>query len=90
MNEYIQSLLEGRIDFEGQKVVEKLARLTLIAVTAVSFILGFALQSLRVTFTLLGASVILLSLVVLPPWGAYNRHPVKWLPPIEKKPAAIS
>ncbi|KAI0331532.1 microsomal signal peptidase subunit [Cubamyces sp. BRFM 1775] len=80
MSNAIQKLLEGKIDFEGQKLVERIARDTLVAATLVSFIAGFALQSLRVTFGLFALFVVLLSIVVIPPWPMYNRHPVKWLP----------
>ncbi|OBZ72948.1 hypothetical protein A0H81_06826 [Grifola frondosa] len=47
MNDYFQQIIEGKIDFEGQKVVERIVKTTLISATAVSFILGFASQSLR-------------------------------------------
>ncbi|KAI0660199.1 microsomal signal peptidase subunit, partial [Cubamyces menziesii] len=80
MSNIIQKLLEGKIDFEGQKLVEKIARDTLIVATLVSFIAGFALQSLQVTFGLFALFVVLLSIAVIPPWPMYNRHPVKWLP----------
>ncbi|KAH9895932.1 microsomal signal peptidase subunit [Cubamyces lactineus] len=80
MSNMIQKFLEGKIDFEGQKLVEKIARDTLIVATLVSFIAGFALQSLRVTFGLFALFVVLLSIAVIPPWPMYNRHPVKWLP----------
>jgi signal peptidase complex subunit 1 len=52
---------------------------------AFSFVLGFALQSLQVTFAVLGASVLLLALVIVPPWPSYNNNPVKWLPNKETK-----
>ncbi|EKM51058.1 uncharacterized protein PHACADRAFT_103550, partial [Phanerochaete carnosa HHB-10118-sp] len=67
-------------DFEGQKKVEQISRVTLVAVTIVSFIVGFALQSLRATFGILIAANIVLFAVVVPPWPMFNCHPVKWLP----------
>ncbi|KAI0922431.1 hypothetical protein AcV7_005967 [Taiwanofungus camphoratus] len=85
MNEYFQQLLDGKIDFEGQKDVERIARATLIASTILSFLVGFALQSLRVTFGLVSLSTIALFLIVVPPWPMYNRHPVQWLPVKEHK-----
>ncbi|OCH90368.1 microsomal signal peptidase 12 kDa subunit [Obba rivulosa] len=80
----IQNLLEARIDFEGQKLVEQIVRLWLILATVLAFALGFGLQSLRITFGTLGVSLIGLSLVILPPWPMYNRHPVQWLPPVKE------
>ncbi|KAI0354422.1 microsomal signal peptidase subunit [Trametes cingulata] len=85
MSEFVQKLVEGKIDFEGQKLVERIARDALIAATAVSFVAGFALQSLRVTFGLFALFVVVLSIVVIPPWPMYNRHPVTWLPVKETK-----
>lgn len=76
----VQSLFEGKIDFEGQKKVEQISRVTLVAATIVSFIIGFALQSLRVTFGVFAVVNIVLFLVVIPPWPMFNQHPVKWLP----------
>ncbi|KAF7792143.1 hypothetical protein EIP86_003173 [Pleurotus ostreatoroseus] len=78
--QFVQDFIEGRIDFEGQKQVEQIARVGLIAISVVSFLLGFALQSLRVTFSTFGAATALLLLVVVPQWPMYNRHPVTWLP----------
>ncbi|OJT11883.1 Signal peptidase complex subunit 1 [Trametes pubescens] len=72
-------------DFEGQKLVERIARDTLIAATAISFVAGFALQSLQVTFGLFALFVVGLSLAVLPPWPMFNRHPVVWLPAKDTK-----
>ncbi|KAI0370729.1 microsomal signal peptidase subunit [Pilatotrama ljubarskyi] len=85
MNEYLQRLVDGKIDFEGQKLVERIARDALIAATTVSFIAGFAVQSLRVTFGLFALFVVVLSIVAIPPWPMYNRHPVTWLPVKETK-----
>ncbi|KAK0452921.1 microsomal signal peptidase 12kDa subunit [Desarmillaria tabescens] len=74
-------LAEGKIDFEGQRLAEQMSRIYLIAVTAISFIVGFVLQSLQTTFILYGVSVFVLALIVVPPWPMFNRHAVTWLPP---------
>ncbi|KIJ95628.1 hypothetical protein K443DRAFT_682893 [Laccaria amethystina LaAM-08-1] len=79
MSNLLQSIPEGRIDFAGQKLVDSISRIVLISAVVISFIAGFALQDVRVTFGLFGASTVLLSLVVLPPWPMFNQHPVKWL-----------
>jgi len=83
MTSFIQEFMEGKIDFAGQKSVESIVKIVLVATTIVSFILGFALQDLRVTFGILTLSTVTLTLVVLPAWPMFNRHPVKWLP-VEK------
>ncbi|KAF9267064.1 microsomal signal peptidase subunit [Marasmius fiardii PR-910] len=76
---------QGTIDFAGQKQVEEISRIWLISSTAIAFIAGFASQNIRVTFGFLGVSVVLLFLVVIPPWPMFNRHPVSWLPIVEEK-----
>ncbi|KAI0755621.1 microsomal signal peptidase subunit [Fomes fomentarius] len=80
MSDILSKYLEGKIDFEGQKTVEQLSRNTLIVATIVSFVIGFAAQSLQVLFGVFALFVVLLSAAVIPPWPAYRRHPVKWLP----------
>ncbi|TFK27273.1 microsomal signal peptidase 12 kDa subunit [Coprinopsis marcescibilis] len=76
----LADLLEGKIDFVGQNLVEQIAKTVLIAGAVVSFIAGFAAQNLRVTFGLYAVIVLILAVVVLPPWPMFNQHPVKWLP----------
>jgi signal peptidase complex subunit 1 len=76
----LQQYFEGKIDFVGQQRVEDIAKLWLFSFTALSFALGFALQSLRITFGLMGFSTAVLCIVVLPAWPMYNAHPVRWLP----------
>jgi len=81
----MQDLLEGRIDFHGQKTADDAVRWALVASTALSFVLGFAMQSLKVTFGTLGLAVVGLCLLVLPPWPMFNQHPVQWAPTQEDK-----
>ncbi|GAW00649.1 microsomal signal peptidase 12 kDa subunit-domain-containing protein [Lentinula edodes] len=80
MSGNIQDYFEGKIDFVGQQRVDEIARIWLFSFTALSFLLGFALQSLKISFVLLGASTVVLCAIVLPAWPMYNKHPVKWLP----------
>ncbi|KAG8216037.1 microsomal signal peptidase 12 kDa subunit [Butyriboletus roseoflavus] len=75
-----RDLLEGKIDFHGQKKADDIVRIALVSGTILSFVLGFALQSLRVSMGAFALSTVALALVVLPPWPVYNQHPVKWQP----------
>ncbi|KAJ7689032.1 microsomal signal peptidase 12kDa subunit [Mycena rosella] len=77
---FLQEFTEGKIDFVGQQQVDQISRIWLIGSTVISFIVGFALQSLQITFGIFGASTVLLALLVVPPWPMFNRHPTKWLP----------
>ncbi|KAJ7102925.1 microsomal signal peptidase [Mycena epipterygia] len=80
MSSFLQQFTEGKIDFVGQQQVEQISRVWLIGSTIISFIIGFALQSLQLTFGIFGTSTVLLALFVLPPWPVFNRHPTEWLP----------
>ncbi|KAJ7863265.1 microsomal signal peptidase subunit [Mycena leptocephala] len=80
MSSFLQDLAEGKIDFVGQQQVERISRVWLIGSAIISFILGFALQSMQLTLGVFGLSTLMLALVVLPPWPMFNRHPTQWLP----------
>ncbi|KAF6223367.1 hypothetical protein HO133_000209 [Letharia lupina] len=75
-----QELLEGQIDFEGQKQTELISSVLLAVSGLFAFILGFALQNIYVTlWTGLGGAA-LAFLVVVPPYPFYNKSPERWLP----------
>lgn len=74
----LQDIFEGKIDFIGQKRVDSISRIWLAASTVVSFVVGFALQSLRATMGAFALSTLLLFVMAVPPWPVYNRHPVEW------------
>ncbi|KAF8516872.1 microsomal signal peptidase subunit [Gautieria morchelliformis] len=80
MSTQIQRVLEGKIDFEGQRLADQITRYVLIAATVVSFFAGVIAQSLRISFGVFSFAVLVLALTVVPPWPLFNRHPVKWLP----------
>ncbi|KAB5558678.1 microsomal signal peptidase 12kDa subunit [Coniochaeta sp. 2T2.1] len=71
----VRDVVEGQIDFEGQKLAELIVNvaLSLIGVSVIDMGDTLAL------YIVLGGSVLVFALVV-PPWPFFNRHPVKWLP----------
>ncbi|BGO96895.1 hypothetical protein RTG_00318 [Rhodotorula toruloides ATCC 204091] len=90
----LRDSLECKIDFVGQDLVEQRARVILWASAAVAFVLGFALQNLKVTFAIFTLGFLGCLAVTLPPLPAYNAHPVKWLDPLdeygERKSAVVA
>ncbi|KAI0084546.1 microsomal signal peptidase [Irpex rosettiformis] len=84
LQQRITQAVEGKIDFEGQKRVDQIARISLIALTAISFLVGFVLQSLKATFVLFGIGTTVVLLITVPPWPLFNQHPIKWLSVREK------
>ncbi|KZS88114.1 microsomal signal peptidase 12 kDa subunit [Sistotremastrum niveocremeum HHB9708] len=84
MNAELQRLLDGKIDFEGQKLATTIMNYIIIASTIIAFFAGWALQSLTVTFGIVGLSTLATGLIVGLPWPFFNKHPVPWLPASSK------
>ncbi|KAJ3293853.1 hypothetical protein HK104_004151 [Borealophlyctis nickersoniae] len=75
--------LQDKIDFAGQQKAEQLLHAILSVSAALAFIFGFVLQDLRVTLGGLAVGVLGAAIVCIPPWGMYQKDPVKWLPKIQ-------
>ncbi|KAF8534187.1 microsomal signal peptidase 12kDa subunit [Trichophaea hybrida] len=76
----LQTLFDGYIDFEGQKLADRLTNVLLILSGLIAWIVGFVLQDLRYTVYIGLGGTALTFLVVVPPWPMYNKHPLTWLP----------
>ncbi|EGG04187.1 uncharacterized protein MELLADRAFT_108689 [Melampsora larici-populina 98AG31] len=76
----LKSKLEGKIDFEGQRLAEKWNQIIILSFAVIAFGLGYIGQSMMITFGVYAVGVVIALLVVVPPWPCYNRNPVKWLP----------
>ncbi|KAH6661250.1 microsomal signal peptidase 12kDa subunit [Truncatella angustata] len=76
----VRDIVDGQIDFEGQKLAELLATVLLSAVGVVSFLVGFFLQNITLALKVGLAGTALTFLAIVPPWPFFNQHPVKWLP----------
>ncbi|KAF8907032.1 microsomal signal peptidase subunit [Gymnopilus junonius] len=85
MSSFLQEITEGKIDYSGQALVDLISKVTLSAAGIAAFCAGFALQDLRITFGIIGLAVVTLTLLVVPPWPIFRRHPVKWLPAAKAK-----
>ncbi|KAK3881673.1 hypothetical protein Pcinc_013893 [Petrolisthes cinctipes] len=68
------------MDFEGQKLAERLFQIIVVAFGAVGWLYGYYVQDFFMTVLTLGAGFVLASLVTLPPWPIYRRYPLKWAP----------
>ncbi|CZR59996.1 related to microsomal signal peptidase 12 kDa subunit [Phialocephala subalpina] len=77
--EQARELFEGQIDFEGQRLTEFGATALLAIAGAISFIVGYFRQDIKLAlFIGLGGTAVTF-LAVVPPWPVFNRRPVKWL-----------
>ncbi|MBW0477978.1 hypothetical protein O181_017693 [Austropuccinia psidii MF-1] len=79
----LKASLEGKIDFEGQRKVERLNQIILSVTAALAFVVGYLAQSMLLTYGVFGAGFLTALLVIVPPWPVYNRHPVAWLPSLK-------
>ncbi|KAK4242624.1 microsomal signal peptidase 12 kDa subunit-domain-containing protein [Achaetomium macrosporum] len=76
----LRDLLEGQIDFEGQKLAELLVNVALTVVGVVAYFVGYFLQDIKLALYIALAGTAAVFVLVVPPWPFFNRHPVKWLP----------
>ncbi|XP_075495398.1 signal peptidase complex subunit 1-like isoform X3 [Primulina tabacum] len=71
------------MDWQGQKLAEQLMQLMLVIFAAVAFIVGYVFGSFHTMFLIYTAGVVLTSIVTIPNWPFFNRHPLNWLDPSE-------
>ncbi|KAI1375743.1 SPC12-domain-containing protein [Hypoxylon crocopeplum] len=87
--EQARDVVDGQIDFEGQKLAESLATALLGVVGGIAFLVGFFLQDIALALKIGLGGTALAFLLIVPPWPFFNRHPVKWLP-VGGEPATTS
>ncbi|XP_071516019.1 signal peptidase complex subunit 1 [Panulirus ornatus] len=68
------------MDFEGQKLAERLFQIIVVTFGAVGWLYGYYVQDFFMTVLTLSAGFVLACLVTLPPWPIYRRYPLKWAP----------
>ncbi|XP_078437585.1 signal peptidase complex subunit 1-like isoform X2 [Wolffia australiana] len=71
------------MDWQGQKLSETLMQVMLVAFAVIAFGSGYALGSFQTMMLVFAGGVILTTLVTVPNWPWFNRHPLKWLDPSE-------
>ncbi|EEU39177.1 uncharacterized protein NECHADRAFT_102736 [Fusarium vanettenii 77-13-4] len=76
----LRDVVDGQIDFEGQKIAELLATVLLVISGILSFVVGYVLQDIKLAVYIGLGGTALTFLLAVPPWPFYNKHPVKWLP----------
>ncbi|KAK7963680.1 hypothetical protein PG996_008627 [Apiospora saccharicola] len=76
----VRDLVDGQIDFEGQKLAEIISTLMLSLVGAIAFFVGYFMQDIALALKVGLAGTAVTFLVVVPPWPFFNKNPVKWLP----------
>jgi len=74
----LQDLVEGQIDFDGQRLAERISTAILTLSSVVALIAGFLQQDIYLTVWIGLAGTALAMLLVVPPWPVYNQHPQPW------------
>ncbi|KAK7966531.1 uncharacterized protein PG986_000808 [Apiospora aurea] len=76
----VRDLVDGQIDFEGQKLAEIISTIMLSLAGTIAFFVGYFMQDIALALKVGLAGTVVTFLVVIPPWPFFNKHPVKWLP----------
>eukprot|EP00258_Populus_trichocarpa_P045828 XP_024461847.1 probable signal peptidase complex subunit 1 isoform X8 [Populus trichocarpa] len=71
------------MDWQGQKLAELWMQVLLIVFAVVAFATGYIMGSFRTMMLIYAGGVVFTSLVTVPNWPFFNRHPLKWLDPSE-------
>ncbi|ELU39262.1 SPC12 domain-containing protein [Rhizoctonia solani AG-1 IA] len=66
MSSQIQAIIDGKIDFEGQELVETTMHYALVGATAFSFVAGYVTQSLQICFGSFTLATLAVMLVCVP------------------------
>ncbi|SPO39762.1 uncharacterized protein PSFLO_05243 [Pseudozyma flocculosa] len=67
--EAVQRIIDGKIDFEGQRLAERIYSEMLIIIS-----------NMLVTLSMFGLALVFSVLIVVPPWPFLNRYHMHWLP----------
>ncbi|KAK1371914.1 putative signal peptidase complex subunit 1 [Heracleum sosnowskyi] len=72
-----------QMDWQGQRLAETLMQIMLVAFAGVAFLTGYFSASFQMMLLIYMGGVVLTALASVPNWPFFNRHPLKWLDPIE-------
>jgi len=75
----LQDLFEGQIDFDGQRLAERLSTAILVLASVLALIAGFLQQDIYLTMWIGLAGTALAMLLVVPAWPVFNQNPQPWL-----------
>ena len=82
MMEWFKSI-PTHMDFEGQARAENLSRMIVVLFGLVCFVWGCVIQRFSQTVYILGAGLVLATILTVPPWPLYRLKPLQWQKPRE-------
>lgn len=68
------------MDYRGQALSETLQQIINVLFGVIGFVYGYYIQSFWVTFLWCVTGFLVASLVCIPDWPWFNRHPLPWQP----------
>ena len=66
------------MDFDGQARAENLSRIIVVLFGVVGLIWGYIIQQFSQTVYILGAGLVLATILTVPPWPLYRLKPLSW------------
>ena len=69
------------MDFDGQAIAENLSRIIVVLFGVVGLIWGYIIQQFSQTVYILGAGLVLATILTVPPWPLYRLKPLNWQKP---------
>lgn len=71
------------MDWQGQKLAEQLMQIMLVVFAVGAFGTGYVLGSFQMMLLIYAGGVVFTTLITVPNWPFFNRHPLNWLDPSE-------
>ncbi|XP_077533569.1 signal peptidase complex subunit Spase12 [Haemaphysalis longicornis] len=66
------------MDFEGQKVAEKIFQVVIVIFAVIGLAWGYIVQQFSYTVITLGIGFVISCLLTLPPWPVYRKNALPW------------
>mmetsp|Transcript_4190 Transcript_4190/g.5581 ORF Transcript_4190/g.5581 Transcript_4190/m.5581 type:complete len:122 (+) Transcript_4190:49-414(+) len=73
------------MDFEGQKLADKLHQIITAAFGVIGFIYGYLQQRFGYTMYISMVGLCISAIICVPDWGFLNRNPLKWQKPLSEE-----
>ncbi|KAF5746451.1 Microsomal signal peptidase 12 kDa subunit (SPC12) [Tripterygium wilfordii] len=67
------------MDWQGQKLSEQLMQIILLTFAVLAFVSGYVTLSFQLMILIYAGGVVLTTLITVPNWPFFNRHPLNWL-----------
>ena len=75
--DYFKSI-PTHMDFDGQAQAENLSRIIVVLFGVFGLVWGYMIQQFSQTAYILGAGLVLATLLTVPPWPLYRLKPLNW------------